>query len=301
MAMNQDAVINKLLQLGVISRTDTRGKYSVKKQQGLKKRGWILAQFATEASDFRYVLNMDAINAALRELRTINRAQYHTGERNFVDVALRAIPADEDGVVRSFGIEYEIYDLTPEQEDKLAYLLDTMPVHVTERDGSLSSRGVEIIFAPVSREKYIRIVNTMKQFITYNGVEMFRFDREAGMHTTYGVSNSEARRNDMQIRLNRLALAVKASSTHEAIRALFGRDFGHYRELPSCLDSMEHGNAFSCNGRPNACWECRLPNWECDPEKMADFFKLTEVVFHRPVNGNDFMKMFELLGSNTAE
>ena len=299
--MNQDAVINKLLQLGVISRTETRGKYSVKKQAWWKKRDWILAHFAIEVSDFRYVLNVDAINEALRELRTIQRACYHTGGRNFVDSALRAIPADEDGVVRSFGIEYEIYSLTPEQEDKLAYLLDTMPEHVTERDGSLSNNGVEIIFAPVSREKYIWIVNTMKQFIIDNEIEMSRYDREAGMHTTYGVSNSAATRNDMQIRLNRFALAVKASSTQGAIRALFGRDFGHYRELPSSLNSMEHSNAFSCNGRPNTCWECRLPNWRCDPEKMADFFKLTEAVFHRPVNGNDFMKVFELLGSTTAE
>lgn len=78
-------------------------------------------------------------------LRTIRRDGYHDNgggiRRHGVAEALNAIARDPDGVRRSFGLEWEIYNLTAQQEDKLARLLDTLPAHFTERDGSLGSHG----------------------------------------------------------------------------------------------------------------------------------------------------------------
>nr|DAH56622.1 MAG TPA: hypothetical protein [Caudoviricetes sp.] len=301
MAMNQDAVITKLLERGVIARTETRGKYNISRATGTYKRDQILARFAVEIEPYRYVLNENAIRDALNVLRTISRSGYHGAGRSFVQQALARIVPDADGVVRSFGVEYEIYALNRDQEDKLARLLDTLPAHVCERDGSLDSTGVEIVFAPVGAEEYIRIVNTLKQFVIENNVRMEMGDRMAGMHTTYGVNNAEASISDLQIRLNRFALAVKAFSTQVKIKEVFGRDFGNYRELPRTLVYNAHGNAFSCNGRPSTCWECRLPSWKANPEKMVEFLRATEGAFHHPVNAEDLMKVFAVMGSDAPD
>lgn len=299
--MNQDAVINKLIEAGVITRTPIRGKYEVKKVYGYRKRDAILAQFAIEVEPYRYVLNQEAIRLALEELRVISRASYHCGTRDFVESALAAIPADEDGVVRSFGLEYEVFSLTPEQEDKLARLLDTLPTHVCERDGSLGENGVEVVFAPLGASEYIRTVKTLKQFIIDNDVRMEGFGKMAGMHTTYGVSNHEASKNDLQIRLNRFAMAVRAFSTQAKIKEIFGRDFGTYRSLPTTTTQMEHGNAFSCCGRPETCWECRLPSWKANPEMLVQFLKATESAFHHPVTAEDLIRVFNVLGADAPD
>lgn len=323
--MNQDAVINRLLAYGVITRLVTRGRYSVRGRAGSFRRNDILAIFATEVQPWRYQLRMDVIQAARRGqvapevnadmwqdpeperpvLRTIHRDAYHTGGRSFVQEALNNIAPDEDGVKRSFGIEYEIYSLTAEQEDKLARLLDTLPKHVTERDGSLGDNGVEIVFAPVDAATYIRTVTTLANFVRENDVRMQGYGGSmAGMHTTYGVSNAEASIQDLQIRLNRMALAVKSVATQQKIIEVFGRDFGNYRELPgqssdqNALLYNRHGNAFSTNGRPSNCWENRLVAWKCNPVKLVEFFKATEFAFHRAVQAQDFIKLFEVLGSN---
>ena len=179
-------------------------------------------------------------------------------------------------------------------------MLDTLPAHVVERDGSLANTGCEIVFEPVGEVDYINIVNTLANFVRENNVCMQSDDYSmAGMHTTYGVSNYRAEKSDLQIRLNRFALAVKAVGTQRAIKSLFGRDFGHYRELPTSTTYNTHGNAFSTNGRPRSCWECRLTAWNCNPARMVEFFKATEVAFYRPVQASDFIKVFEALGSNT--
>ena len=80
-----------------------------------------------------------------------------------VDEALRRIPEDADGVRRSYGLEYEIYSLTREQESDLADLLDTLPPHVTEKDASLSSSGVEIIFEPMAKAELIKVVKKLRE------------------------------------------------------------------------------------------------------------------------------------------
>ena len=302
--MNQDAVVNHLLDRQVITRTGIRGRYNVV-DGGLTsyRRNDILQRFAAEVEPYRYVIREEEVRRALNwntpVRRTIRRNSYHTADRDY-EAALAQIPVDEDGVRRSFGIEYEIYSLTAEQEDKLARLLDTLPAHVTERDGSLSSTGVEIVFMPVGAAQYIEIVKKLAAFVNENGVRMQQDEYSmAGMHTTYGVSNYTAEKSDLQIRLNRFALAVKAVGTQSAIKRLFGRDFGHYRDLPTSTTYNAHSNAFSTNGRPRSCWECRLPSWKCNPEAMVQFFKATEVAFYRPVEASDFVKVFALLGANT--
>lgn len=299
MAVNQDVIINKLIEKGVIARTAVRGKYTVTNRNGLFKRAQILSEFAIEVQPWRYRLNENAIAAVLRPavLRTISRSGYHSVNREqMVANALAAIPADADGVVRSFGLEYEVYSLTAEQEDKLARLLDTMPAHITERDGSLGNGGVEIVFAPVGADKYIEIVNTLKQFVIENHVVMESAFGMAGMHTTYGVSNPEASKSDLQVRLNRFALALKSVATVSQIKGLFGRDFGNYRELPRSNNYTSHVNAFSTNGRPATCWECRLPSWSCNPEGLVKFFKVTESAFHRPFTIQDLTNMYQIIG-----
>lgn len=234
--------------------------------------------------------------------RTITRNSYHssgngTGRRGVAE-ALAAIPFDADGVRRSFGLEYEIYSLDSAQEDKLARLLDTLPPHVTERDGSLSDRGVEIVFLPMSESKYIDTWNKLKQFVTENNVAMDDGGtRMAGAHTTYGVSNVHVTTEDLQIRLNRLALAVKSVGTQRQIKNLFGRDFGNYRELPTSTTYRAHSNAFSAS-RGDSAWECRLCAWKGDAEKIVQFLKNSEFVFNRTFTAQDFINIFEIMGSN---
>ncbi len=328
MSVNQDTIIARLVENGIIIRQATRGWYKVFGEQQLVRRPDILVRFAVETAPGRYMMNNRQVaqvrgrifaqrnqtgsDVAVEEerhiLRTINRDGYHQNgsgsDRAGVREALEQIPFDEDGVRRSFGIEYEVYDLTEEQEDKLARLLDTMPAHHTERDGSLGNNGVEIIFMPVGADKFIEIVTTLAQFVRENNVKMDADSRGfamAGMHITYGVSNSEATRNDLQIRLNRFALAVKSIGTVGQIKSLFGRDFGRYRELPQMTTTSAHSNAFSTAGRPSSCWECRLPSWQCDPTRMVQFFKATEVAFHHPVTKEDFVAVFDIIGGNEDE
>ena len=314
MFYTEDTAINKLLDRGVITKWEGwRGHYRVidRPQNIAFTRFQILSRFCNErlvdGCTWKYELKEEEISQALARvaqeatLRRLSIYGYHGAARNF-QAAINLVPFDADGVRRTFGVEYEIYSLTREQEDKLARLLDNMPSHIVERDGSLDrDSGVEIIFDPVGEETYKFIVKTMRQFVEENHIEMERGDRHAGMHTTYGVSNYEASLSDLQIRLNRFALAVKSVGTQSQIIKLFGRDFGDYRELPRSTTTNIHSNAFSVNGRSQKCWECRLPNWKCDPDKMVEFFKITEVVFHRPVTGEDFMAIFNLLGGEAHE
>lgn len=322
MAYNQDVIISKLMEQGIIVRQPVRGQYKVLGEaEAIVRRNDILARFAVEVEQDRYTFNWIAIDDVRRAynranrpapapepepLRTIRRDSYHSNgggaDRDGIQEALERIQADEDGVVRSFGIEYEVYRLNGQQEDKLARLLDTLPAHVCERDGSLSSSGVEIVFMPMGAEEFVRTVKTLAQFVRDNNVTMEENrDVMAGMHITYGVSNPEASKSDLQIRLNRFALAVQAVGTRQKIEALFGRTFGHYRSLPTSTFCQDHSNAFSCNGRPRTCWECRLPNWKCNPEGMVNFFRATEVAFHRPIVAADFMKVFDILGGDDGE
>lgn len=333
MSVNQDVIIARLVENGIIVRRPTRGQYTVFGETQIVRRPEILERFAVEVAPGRYVLNNMRVMEVRRRrqhtdeqtvrrnveedivrmntqrvMRTISRDGYHQhgsgSDRTGVQEALAQIARDEDGVRRSFGIEYEVYSLTEEQEDKLARLLDTMPAHHTERDASLGMRGVEIVFMPVGAAKFVEIVNTLAQFVRENTVQMNGDSSDhamAGMHITYGVSNAEATRSDLQIRLNRFALAVKSIGTVRQIKNLFGRDFGHYRELPQTTTVSAHANAFSTAGRPSSCWECRLPSWKCDPERMVKFMKATEVAFHRPVRKEDFVAVFDILGGGEDE
>lgn len=324
--MNQDVIINRLLGYGVIERLAVRGHYKVFGEPGMVRRDAILARFAEEVAPGDFVIRQDAVlairirirdagrtaaqAAAPEPLRRLSRRSYHStgggAERTGISEALARIPLDEDGVRRSFGIEYEIYDLNAAQEDKVARALDNLPAHVVETDGSLGDNGCEIVFLPVGAADFVRIVRTLAEVVRDNRISMTRNGASdeyymAGMHITYGVNNSTVSRNDLQIRLNRLALAVKAVGTRPQIKTMFGRDFGHYRVLPNSTTVNDHTNAFSTHGRPSNCWECRLASWGCDADRMVKFFRATEAVFNRPVQAQDFMKVFELLGADTSE
>lgn len=233
-------------------------------------------------------------------LRTINRGSYHSHgdgtHRTGIEEALRAIPAESDGVRRSYGLEWEIYALSATQEDKLARLLDTLPRHFTESDGSLSSRGVEIVFLPLGRDKIKEVWVKLQTFCHENGVDM----QNTGAHLTYGVNNTDIiDRQDLQIRLNRVALAIKASSTQQAIRSVFGRDFTGYACLPSSTTQMGHSMSFSAS-RGNSAYELRLCNWQGDIEKITAMMDATEFVFHRVFTAQDFMNIFTVMGADCS-
>lgn len=301
--MNQDTFINRLLVAGVIERA-RRGWYIIplEVERGIGElydRQRILERFGEEVRPERYIFKADVLAQYIRgsrvnerPLRTLNRNRYHSQSRNIAE-ALERIPFDEDGVRRSYGIEYEIYSLNAQQESELAYLLDTLPPHAIERDASLSITGVEIVFEPMSKELAIDTVKKLRKFVEDNSVEM----RGTGMHITFGVSNSEANEHDLVIRTNRLALAVKSVGTQRAIKELFGRDFTDYARLPNHLETTVRYRAFNVRNR-NA-WEARLVNYKCNIEKVMKFFEVSEVLFHRPFEAQDFIKVFELLGADT--
>lgn len=302
--MNQDVFINKLLALGVIVRV-RRGWYSIPAfahSSELFDRAYICRTFGTETGEGRLRFNLSAVYAAIpagsslesprRRVRTITRNAYRSMPRN-VSGALRRIPYDADGVRRSYGLEYEIYSLTREQESDLAYLLDTLPPHVTEEDGSLGSRGVEIIFQPMAKAELIKVVKTLREFVVSKDVNMMN----TGMHITFGVSNSTVSRTDLTIRMNRLTLAIKAVSLQQEIERVFGRDFNSYARLPVSLTDPTRYRAF--NVRDSSAVECRLVKWNCDIEKVLELLEASMVLFRRPFEAADFIKVFEMMGSNT--
>lgn len=230
-----------------------------------------------------------------RPTRTINRSTYHTHQHNTnIDQLLAEIPYDDDGVRRSYGIEYEIYSLTTEQESDLAYLLDTLPSHSTELDGSLGGNGVEIVFDPLSKRDAIKTINILNAFVRENDIDM----DGTGMHITYGVSNSSSTSGTITIRLNRLIYAVAAVGLKSNIEMIFGRTFNNYAGIPQRPIESSRYNAFRV--RNANCWECRLIKWDCDINKIMDFFKLTESVFYRPFTIEDFNEIFSFLGSEMS-
>lgn len=302
--MNQDVFINRLLDLGVIVRV-RRGWYSIPalstNPETFYSRTGLIIKFGIETGEGRWRFNQEAVNEALpagsfigstaRRTRTISRNRYRSMPRR-VEEALSRIPYDEDGVRRSYGVEYEINRLTPEQESDLAYLLDTLPPHVTETDGSLSSSGVEIVFEPMTKAELIRVVKTLRKFVVSRGVNM----DGTGMHITFGVSNSIVSCGDLTIRMNRLALAIKAVSTQQEIKRVFGRDFTDYARLPRNLTDITRYRAF--NVRNHSAVECRLVRWNCNIEKMMELLEASMVLFRRPFEAADFIKLFEFMGSN---
>lgn len=234
-------------------------------------------------------------------LRRIQRDSYHShgngAFRTGIEGALNRIALDSDGVRRSFGLEWEIYALTPQQEDKLARLLDTLPAHFTERDGSLSGTGVEIIFLPLGRSDIIRVFHTLQNFCRENNVQM----QGTGAHITYGVNNARVTRENLQIRLNRIALAVKAASTQPSIKRVFGRDFTGYAELPQgTAPHYSHSLAWSAS-RGTSAYELRLCNWSGDIQLMTEMMVKTEFVFHRTFTAQDFLNIFRIMGADTSE
>lgn len=236
---------------------------------------------------------------APRRLRTISRQNYHSSgygtSRDGLERALARIAPDEDGVRRSYGVEWEINALTAEQEDALASLLDTLPAHFTERDASLSSSGVEIIFLPLGKEKMIETWTKLQTFCRENDIGM----SGTGAHLTYGVSNARCTHDDLQIRLNRIALSVKAASTQGAIKRVFGRDFTGYARLPESTTMSSHSNAWNAS-RGTSAYELRLCNWQGNIEKIIEFMRQTEFVFHRTFTAQDFINIFNVMGSDAS-
>ena len=112
---------------------------------------------------------------------------------------------------------------------------------------------------------------------------MYNIDMyNTGMHTTYGVSNSDiGPKEKLQKRLSSIALLVNLTMTGGSIEERFGRTFTGFASLPHIdfLAHLQHNYAFSANGRPTTCWECRLCNWKCDPVWLTKFFEATEWVF----------------------
>ena len=142
MTYSVNGLINKLLEMHIISTAEHRRGYIVAGERFPRQRGSIISMFGVPAAqEGRYTLNQDMVNRIRgnntqtqeepqeqqQTLRTLDRRSYHSncdfnGQRRFVTEALERIQPDDDGVKRSFGIEYEIYTLTAEQEDKLARL-----------------------------------------------------------------------------------------------------------------------------------------------------------------------------------
>lgn len=230
-------------------------------------------------------------------LRRITRNSYHSNggghNRHGISEALALIERDEDQVRRSYGLEWEIYSLNEQQEDKLARLLDTLPAHITERDGSLASNGVEIVFMPLGKEKVIEVWNTLKNFCGENNIQM----SGTGAHITFGVSNSVVNITDLQIRLNRVALAVKATATQRKIIEVFGRDFTSYASLPTATTTNHHSNAISAS-RGTTAFELRLCCWKGQIEKIVAFLESIEFVFSRTFTPIDFMNIFNIFGND---
>lgn len=288
-------------------RTRSLGLSPVSSATGSEVVNWFLTQNGTQETDWAFRIprprtqnTAESFAERVSEtpvLRRITRDSYHGNgsgtERRGIEEAIRAVAYDSDGIRRTFGLEWEIYSLTDRQEDKLARLLDTMPRHFTERDGSLSSSGVEIIFLPVGADEIVEIFNTLKQFCIDNNVSM----NGTGAHITYGVSRAEVSVYDLQIRLNRIALSVKAASTQQAIRDVFGRDFTGYASLPNSTTVHQHSNAWNAS-RGDHAYELRLCNWQGNIEKIVAFMKATEFIFTRTFTAQDFINIFTIMGSN---
>jgi len=241
-------------------------------------------------------------------LRTLSRRGYHSAPRDYAS-ALDRIVNDEDGVKRSFGLEWEINGMSEQDEHDLAVMLDTMPAHVCENDSSLhGNRSVELVFMPMGRAAYIDTFTKLQTFCSRTSVSM----QGTGAHTTYGVSNSTSDRNDIQIRLNRAALAIASITGYRAMQNLFGRHFTSYASLPGTdsgygggsnnpVLANNHRNAFSINGRPgNSMWECRLMSHKGDCTRLADMFKALEFVFHTHMTPVHFGKIFEFMGADAS-
>ena len=226
--------------------------------------------------------------------RSIEREEYHAAPRDYA-TALSKIAPDTDGIVRSWGIEYEIYSLSQEQEDALVDILLDIPAHVIEWDASLSHTGLEIIFMPMSFQQAYKVVLTLNRFVTDYRVQMEGLSSEAGMHITYGVSEAISSLTQMQGRLNRIAFVLSSILFPSQIEAKFGRSFGEYREMPYDVTTMLHSNAFSVASREGHCWECRLPNWKLDMRFMRRFFRETEWLFNRPPKEEDFISLVSFL------
>lgn len=264
---------------------------------------WVMnGQEFESGSHARFVEDTVAEEISVQRL---NRRRYHSSGsgvgRKGVEEALARIANDDDGVRRSYGLEWEIYSLTSQQESALVSLLETLPSHVTEQDGSLSSSGVEIIFNPMSEEVFKDTWNKLQTFCRDNHVEM----RGTGAHTTFGVSNSTIRdMDDLQIRLSRCALAVRAVALQSKIKEVFGRDFTNrsgYAHLPdTSLRYREHSNAFSAS-RGTSAFECRLCAWEGKVDKIVQFLRTIEFVFTRTFTAQDFIKIFEIFGSDCSQ
>lgn len=231
---------------------------------------------------------------ACKVYRRIEREEYHSAPRDY-DTALSKIAPDADGIVRSWGIEYEIYGLSQDQEDALVDILLDMPDHVIEWDASLSHTGLEIIFMPMSFQQAYRVVLTLNRFVTDYRVQMDARSSEAGMHITYGISKASSSLTQMQGRLNRIAFMLSSVLFPSQIEAKFGRSFGEYREMPYSITTMLHSNAFSVASREGHCWECRLPNWKLDMRFIRRFFKEVEWVFNRPPKEEDFVSLVQFL------
>lgn len=312
---NADTVIARLIEWGDITRT-SRGKYRVNVLPddccvsdllNLSPM-YVISLFTTKVDEGRYVFKSPdrQLRASTRRNRTrpfrnldiLPYGSSNHGNQYEVEDALERIPFDDDGVRRSFGVEYEIYTTTAKQRSDLAYLLDTLPHSTCHRDGSLGDGGVEVVFDPVGADDYVRIVTTLGTFVKSHNIEMeYSRDHGAGMHTTYGVNNTEINdQMDLQIRLNRCMVMMRACMTQEATRKVFGRFFTDYARLPDIqtMGTISHSNAASTNGRPSCCWEFRLPNWKADPRKVIKFFRATEWVFHHIPTGNDMAKMAKL-------
>lgn len=312
MTLNQDSVILKLLKMGLIAKESIRGNYTlVATGTQHVKRPALMQKYCTEPYPGRYLWNIEAINhdkelvrasRNVRPHRTLRVDSYgsssHGSQLGHTGEALARIAPDADGVRRSYGVEYEIYSMDDNQRSELAYVLDTLPAYELHEDGSLGYGGLEVVFDPVGEADYIRIVKTMRQFVESNNVVMEQGERAAGMHTTFGVSNSEVTsKMDLQIRLNRIMSLVRTCMTMAAVKRVFGRFFTYYAALPSeyNFETMSHTMAASTHGRPTVCWEFRLPNWKCDPEKVVQFLKATEWAFHRVQNGDDMAKLVKLI------
>lgn len=318
-----NTILNIMQRVGMIRRNDIGNGYVF--QQRNVNRAYLLERFAFNGSDsLHFHFNTESILEAyyrqlmarqidgcetststltapvVSEARMVVNRYHYSQTTNKVQENLDKIENDYDNIKRSFGIEYEIFNLTNDQKQKLMQVLRNLPEHEIERDASLGCDGVEIVFYPMNEKNFVKVVTTLKEFVDTNRVVMGRNEATmAGMHITYGVSNATSTKQDIQIRLNKIALLLRSIATKEQIKALFGRDFGLYRQLPDAMNptTSDHSNAFSNYGRNETCYECRLSDYRCNALKMVEFLKATEYVFTRQMNAFDLQKIYSILNN----
>lgn len=298
---SKNTIIRKLIAKGIIKESSNyeTGYYAQvpvnTRPVGRKfSKGYLISYFtsfnySTEEYSFNtnYTIALDFLNNTTREtitpvLKKLHKMSYQSQARN-VEQAISRIQADNDNVKRTFGLEWEIYSLTAQQEHNLCNLLETLPAHCTESDGSLSSSGVEIVFEPMNKTTFLTVWNKLKEFTNQHNIDM----NGTGAHITYGVSNSTVEQSDLNIRLNRIGTAIHSVLQQSEIREIFGRLPNNYAALTlNVTDTNKYRFAKARNAN---CFELRLVNHAANITKVMTLLSAMELAFNSRFGKESFI------------